>query len=148
MSKGLEVATVEERSSIILQAVNFKGQPLKEPIRSSECELVSYITGSRTQGSVQTRGQSQYKINYQPTIKGMHQLHVKVEGQHIKGSPFTVTVTSVVEKLGSPLLTIGGLKQPWGVAINPRGEVLVTEWVSHCVSVFSPTGERLQSFGT
>ena len=30
--KGLEVATVEERSSIILQAVNFKGQPLKEPI--------------------------------------------------------------------------------------------------------------------
>ena len=49
--KGLEVATVGERSSAVLQVVNFKCQPLKEPIRSCECELVSDITGSRTRGS-------------------------------------------------------------------------------------------------
>ena len=79
---GLEVATVGERSSAILQAVNLEGRPFNKPIRS-ECELVSDITGSRTRGSVERKGQSQYEISYQPTIKGRHQLLVKVEGQHI-----------------------------------------------------------------
>ena len=146
--KGLEVPTVGETSSAILQAVNFKGQPCEGPILSSECELVSDITGSRARGSVERRGQSQYEINYQPTIKGSHQLHVKVEGQHIRGSPFDVTVKLPVEKLGAPMLSIGGVERPRGVAINQRGEVVVTEWSGHCVSVFSPSGERLRSFGT
>ena len=145
--KGLEVATIGERSSAVLQAVNLKGQPLKKPIRSSVCELVSDITGSRTRGSVERRGQSQYEISYQPTIKGRHQLHIKVEGQHIRESPFTITVTSSVEKLSTPILTIGKLKAPWGVAINQRGEVVVTEWSGGCVSVFSSNGKELRSFG-
>ena len=146
--KGLEVATVGETSSAILQAVNIKGQPCEGPILSSECELVSDITGSRARGSVERRGQSQYEINYQPTIKGRHQLHVKVEGQHIRGSPFDVTVKLPVEKLGAPMLSIGGVERPWDVAINQRGEVVVTELGGHCVTVFSPSGEKLHSFGT
>ena len=146
--KGLEVATVGERTSAVLQAVNFKGQPLEEPIRSSECELVSNISGFRTEGSMERRQQSQYEISYQPTIKGKHQLCVKVEGLHIRGSPFTIAVISPVEKLGTPLIYINGVKYPWGVAINWRGEMLVTEFRGHCVSVFSPSGDKLRSFGT
>ena len=146
--KGLEEATVGETSSAVLQTINFKGQPCEGPILSSECELVSDITGSRARGSVERRGQSQYEINYQPTIKGRHQLHVKVEGQHIRGSPFDVTVKLPVEKLGTPMLSIGGVKGPMGTTINRRGEVVVTEWDGHRVSVFSPSGERLRSFGT
>ena len=111
-------------------------------------ELVSDITGSKTRGSIEKRGQSQYKINYQPTIKGRHQLHVKVEGQHIRGSPFTIAVTSAVNNLGTPLRNITGVKQPWGVAINQRGEVVVTEYAGSRVAVFSLKGERLWSFGT
>ena len=144
---GLEVATVGETASVVLEAINFKGQPSEIPIMRSECELVSIITGSRTRGSVERRGQSQYEINYQSTIKGRHQLHVKVEGQHIRGSPFEVAVKSSVEKLGSPMLSIDDVKGPWCVAINQSGEVVVTEWHGHCVSVFSPSGEKLWSFG-
>ena len=146
--KGLEVATVGATSSAVLQVFNSKGQPCEGPILSSECELVSDITGSRARGSVERRGQSQYEINYQPTIKGRHQLHVKVEGQHIRGSPFDVAVKLPVEKLGAPLLSIGCVKRPHSVAINQRGEVVVTDVGKHCVSVFSPSGERLRSFGT
>ena len=146
--KGLEVATVGETSSAILQTFSSKGQPCEGPILSSECELVSDITGSRARGSVERRGQSQYEINYQPTIKGRHQLHVKLEGQHIRGSPFDVTVKLPVERLGAPILGIGGVVRPWDMAINQRGEVVVTEYDGHCVSVFSPSGEKLLSFGT
>ena len=146
--KGFKVAVVGEKSRAILHAVGYESKPFVEPIKSLECELESEITRTRASCSVEGRGQSQYEISYQPTIKGRHQLHIKVEGQHVRGSPSSVAVKSPVEKLGTPILTLGGMRKPWGVAINQRGEVVVTECDEHCVSVFSPIGEKLRSFGT
>ena len=144
-SKVAKVAVVGEKCTAILQAINFEGELCKESIKSFECNYVSEITGIGASCSVERSGQSQYEINYQPTIKGRHQLHAKVQGQHIRGSPFSVAVKSPVEKLGTPIRTIGGVDGPWGVAINQRGEVVVA---GHRVSVFSPSGKELRSFGT
>ena len=150
IGKGAEFTVqVGERSTAILQAINFEGKPCEEPImKSLECEIVSEIADTRTSCSVEGRGQGQYKISYQPTIKGKHQLHIKVQGQRVKLSPFRVAVKSPVERLGTPIRTIGGVEKPWGVAINQKGEVVVTEYGGHCVSVFSPSGEKVRSFGT
>ena len=149
--KGVEVAAVGEKSTATLHVANYINNKLtgERSIRSLECELVSEITGTRASCSVERR-ESQYEISYQPTIKGRHQFHVKVEGQHVRGSPFSVAVKSPVEKLGTPILTICGLKEPRGVAINKMGAVVVvTASGKHCVSVFSSHGEEmLRSFGT
>ena len=144
--KGLEVAVVGEKSACILHAVNIGGMPCQEPIKL-DCELVSEIKDTKTSCSIERR-QSQYEISYQPTIKGRHQLHIRVEGQHIRGSPFSVAVKLPVEKLGTPILTIGGVGGPRGVTINHRGEMVVADQVSHCIHVLSPSGEKLRSFGT
>ena len=144
--KGTEAAVVGETATALLQVIDCRGQPCEELMLS--LDLVSELTGTRTQGRVERRGQSQYKISYQPTIKGRHQLHIKVEGQHIRGSPFSVTAKSPVEKLGTPLLTLGGVKKPCGVAIDKQGEVVVTERGANCVSVFSASGKKLRSFGS
>ncbi len=117
-------------------------------MESITCELESDITGTRARNSVERRGQSQYEISYQPTIKGRHQLHIKVEGHHIRGNPFPFSAKSPGEKFGAPILTIGKVEQPEGVAINQRGEVVVTVYSGHCVNVFTSSGERLRSFGT
>ena len=146
--KGVEAAKVMEKSTVLLQAVNYGGKSYEKPIMSLECELESEITFTRASCSVERRGQSQYEISYQPTIKGRHQLHIKVEGQHVRGSPFSVAVTLPIEKLGTPILTIGDMEEPWGVAINQRGEVVVSDRYRHCVSVFSPNGVKLRSFGS
>ena len=110
------------------------------------CELVSELTGTRARGSVVRRGQSQYEVSYQPTIKGRHQLHIKVMGEHIRGSPYRVAVNkSPDEKLGTLIGTIDLLNKPRRIALNQSGEVVVT-W--KYISVFSPSGEKLRSFGT
>ena len=135
------------KPSAILQAINIGGKPCEEPIKSLECEIVSEITGTRASCSVERRGQSEYEISYQPTINERHQLHIKIEGQHIRGSPFSVVMKLPVKKFGSPILTIDGMGRPRGVAINQRGEVVVTERYAHCVSVFSSKGKKLRTFG-
>ena len=145
--KYLEVAAVRKKATAVLHAACFTGEPCEELVGMIECELVSEITGSITKGSVERSGLSQYNISYQPTIKGEHQLHIKISGQHIRGSPFSIQVKSPIELLGKSVYTIGGMEQPWGVALNQQGCLIVTEHGRHCVSVFSPSGEKLQSFG-
>ena len=146
--KDAETAViVGNKSTAILHANSFESEPCEIPIRSLECKILSEIAGTSVSCSVERKGQSQYEISCQPTIKGRHQLHVKVEGHHVRGSPINVSVKSPVEQLGAPLQSIERVRRPRGVAINQRGEVVVTEVDGCCVSVFSPNGERLQSFG-
>ena len=111
--KVAETAIVGEKCTTILQAINFGGELCKESIKSLECNYVSERTGIGA--SCKRSCQSQYEISYQSTIKGRHQLHIKVQGQHIRVSPFSVAVKLPVEKLGTLILTIGGVKRPWGV---------------------------------
>ena len=125
--KGLEDAAVREKSTAIVFAVNHKGGPCMEPLKSLQSELVSEITGATVRGSVDKKELNMYEISYQPILKGRHQLHIKVDEQHIRGSPFTLAVKSPVEMLGAPIITIGGVVTPFGVTVNQRGEVMVTE---------------------
>ena len=146
MGRGLETATVGEKSSATVQAVSKKTCPCLEPITSLECELESILTGPRVRGEVKERGRGQYEISYQPVTKGRNMLHIRVYGLNIRGSPFDVKVVSPVEGLGVPIQTFGGFRTPQGVAFNRAGEMVISAGDS--VSVLSPNGAKLRSFGT
>ena len=53
-----------------------------------------------------------------------------------------------VDKLGTPNKIINDVRRPWGVKVNKEGEVIVAESGSNCVSIFSPTGEKLRTLDT
>ena len=146
--KGLEDVVVGEKSTAIVFTVDHEGGPYTKPLKSLQSELVSEITGATVRANVERKELNLYEISYQPTLKGRHQLHIKVDEQHISGSPFSVVVKLPVEKLGVPIQTVGGVVSPFGVAVNQKGEVVVTERNKHRVSIFSPSGKKLQSFGT
>ncbi len=146
--KGLELAVVGEKSTAIMEAISYNGEPCEEAVQSLQCELVSELTCATVRSSLERRGQGQYEISYQPNIKGSHQLHIKVDSQHIRGSPFPVAVKLPIEKLGTPILTIDWVESPCRIKLNQSGEVVVTEYNSHYISIISPTGVKLRSFGT
>ncbi len=136
--KGLEVAVVGKKSTAIMEVISYSDAPWEEPIQSFQCELVSELTGAITRGSLERIGQSQYEISYQPTIKGRNQLHIKVEDQHIRGSPFLVAVKLPIEKLGTPILTINEVD---GITFTQRWEVVVAERDRHCVTILNSRGQ-------
>ena len=146
--KGLKLAVEGERSFAILVNGDRNGQLCSTPMQIPTCWLESKISTNSINCTVTKLDDNLLEISYQATSQGSHQLHIKVEGEHIKGSPFTVLAKLPVQKLGTPIKTIGGLKKPWGVAVNQKGEIIVTENSAHCISIFSPTGEQLQSFGS
>ena len=146
--KGLEVATVGGQATAILYAIDADGKECEQPLVNTSCELVSDAGGTTAKAAVQKKEKNKYTISYQLTHRGRHQLHIKVEGVPIRGSPFAVIGRLSIQNLGTPIQTIGGVNRPWGVAVNQRGEIIVAECEGHCISIFSPSGEKIRTFGS
>ena len=143
--KGVEVAEVGERATAVLHVVDQIGKVCITPVKTLTCELVFNNTGKKVDCLVKNAEANRYEISYKATSRGRYRLHIKVEGKHINGSPFHVTV---IKKLGTPIKTINGVKEPCSVAVNQRGEIIVGERGAHCVSIFNSFGEKHRSFGS
>ena len=92
-----------------------------------------------------------YNISYFPRVQGTIKLLVKVNGEHIHGSPFAVIVKPFQVK---PVLCIGKkgsgegmLNSPIGVAVTTKDEAVVVDHWNHRVQVFASNGTFLRSFG-
>ena len=70
------------------------------------------IQGSTTKGAIDIKQGRYVEIKVTPERRGQHQLNVKVNGTHIKNSPFTVTVYMPPNLLVHPVATISGLERP------------------------------------
>ena len=140
--KGLEVATVGEQSTVAVHAIDAHGSMCAKPLPLISCELVPR-SGERMKCDMKPSKCSEYQVDYRPTRRGRHQLHIKVCDQHIRGSPFAVVVQA---KLEAPTRTITGLNEPWGVAVDKRGQIIIAESNGHCISIYSG-GKRIKSFG-
>ena len=146
--KGLEVATFGGQATAILHAIDADGKEYEQPLVNTSCELVSDAGGPTVKAAVQKKEKNKYTISYHPTHRGRHQLHVKVEGVPIRGSPFAVIARLPIQNLGTPIKTIDDVNYPLGVAVNQRGEITVAESDGSCISIFSPSGEKIITFGS
>ena len=140
--KGLEVATVGEQITATVHAIDSQGSKCAKPLPFISCELVP-SSGERMKCEVKPSKCSEYQVDYRPTRRGRHQLHIKVCDQHIRGSPFAVVA---LRKLEAPTRTITDLNEPWGVAVDKRGQIIIAERSGHCISIYS-SGKRIRSFG-
>jgi len=78
-----------------------------------------------TKARVQDNKDGSYKISYISKETGKCDLSVKVNEDHVSGSPFAVGVRQFK------------VDRPWGVAVNERDEIAVTEIGNDTIKVFS-----------
>ena len=147
IGKSLEVAVCGKKTTAIVHLLDKEGMICPLPAKSITCELTSDTNSDKVKGSVKKIKEGQFEIDYQPTCRGRYKLHIKLEGEHIKGSPFIVAVKLPVKELGEPVRSISGVNKPWGVVVNQRDEVVLVDKGKMCVSSFTSTGEKIQSFG-
>ena len=146
---GLKSATVQELTTVLVHAVDEDGKETKKPVKGLAAELVRITNATRAECQVRRAGGSKYEIQYQPATRGQHQLHIRINGKNIKGSPYTVMVAMPSPKsLGKPVRSIGNLQRPWGIATNSKGHIIVAECNGHCVSVLTPERQKIRSFGS
>ena len=107
--------------------------------------------GCVTQVKIDDNKNGIYKISYFPRNQGTIKLLVKVNGEHIDGSPFTVIVKPFQVKsvlcIGKEGWGEGMFQHPYGVAVSDGDEIVLADSDNHRVQVFDSNGTFLRFFG-
>ena len=145
-----EIRAIGSSVTIVVQAIDYLGNPChvsQDKAPQLQFSLSSVVSGT-PEDEYCTICESQYELTFTPNIKGLHYLHVMISGCHIRGSPFAIGVWSSAESLSCQISSRDLVISPWGITVNSKQDIVVTERDRHCVSVFSPNGRKVLSFGT
>ena len=159
---GLKSATVNHRTHVLVELRDSSGRPCSQRQNvTAKLELVPQATHtSRLQTTPTSQSQkiarvavsmtspSRYEVSYTAVSRGQHKLHVQVNDREINGSPFTITVYPDPTQLGHPVRVVTDLNYPYGITYNSRGEMIVSEWNGHRVSIFDIRGQKIRTFGS
>ena len=151
--KGTSEATVGLESQIVVITRKAEGEQCYE---ERDCVTVEIRNREghdcATKAQVQDNKGGTYNISYFAKETGTCQASVKVNGEHVRGSPFEVQVKPrqyrPVLSFGQQGSSAGMFNSPWGVEVNEKNEILLTDRGNNRVQVFSCDGTFLRSFGT
>ena len=135
---GLKTAIINQESKFTFCKHDTRGQLSPVPQHVS-AELKSLADNSVLRIRVVRQPPSTYELSYTPTIRGCHQLTVRVNNTAI--GTLEVFVQHPPTHLGAPVRVIKGVR-PMYIAFSDKGELFVTEhWDKKCTS-FDVQGQK------
>ena len=145
--KGINEAIVGLEAQLVVTTRNAEGQQCHDNYNSVSLEIRNR-QGDNCAADVQVQDNKDgtFKIKYFAKKTGTCSASVKVNGEHICGSPFEVEVKP---RQFRPVLSFGKriLKEPWGVAVNEQDEIAVSDVGNHKIHFFKSDGTHIKSFG-
>ena len=115
--------------------------------QDTPCEQKLDITATleHTDCEITEKGNGQYEITYLAYERGNYNLCIKINGKHIRDSPYPIAIIPSPKSLKEPLRVVE-LQGPSGVTTNSKMQLLIEN--SGNISVLSPEGEKISSFAT
>ena len=143
---GTKYATIGEQATVEVHAMTRRNKKCDERLNIT-AELVH--TKSRATIKCEVKQENgQHKITFQPARRGKHNLHIRINEKHIRGSPYPIAITPSPQSLRKPVRVVRGLNTPYGITTNSKGQIVVAERSGNCISVLTPEGEKMRTFGT
>ena len=140
-------ATFGEQKTVVLYAMSRQNK-IYEGALKLKAELEHIKSKDKVQCGVVAQQNGQHKINYQLVKRGKHQLHLTVNENPVRGSPFPIAVTPSVQSLNKPVRVVQGLDRPRNTSINSKQEIIAVHNNGTCVSILLPEGKKIRTFGT
>ena len=91
-----------------------------------------------------------YVASFVPQQVGEVKVSVFVNGEQIKGSPYSVMVRDYtsVNKPSKIVNNDGNMGKPWGIAFGKNGMMAVVDSSNHCVYIFDDEDQLVRKFGS
>ncbi|XP_068738535.1 E3 ubiquitin-protein ligase TRIM71-like [Montipora capricornis] len=150
--KGITEGTVGLEAEIVVTTRNARKEQCYQEHDRVTVEIRNREgRDSAIKSQIQDNKDGTYKILYFAKESGTCQATVKVNGKHVHRSPFEVQIKRrqfrPVLSFGKHGSAAGMLSRPWGVAVNDKDEIAVSETGNHRVHIFTSNGTHLRSFG-
>ena len=110
------------------------------------------FTGDVTAGEVRDNNDGSYMASFLAEQVGEGKLSVSINGEQIKGSPYSIVVKGrnyqAIDKPSKIVNNSGSMGNPWGVAFGRNGLWAVADWSNHCVYIFDDEDQLVRKFGS
>ena len=128
-----------------------EGEICNQADLKEQVELWIKPTKDVTNVCVEERGDGNLKLKFTPIVPGPYSVEVKINGEKLSTSPFTLAVKQrqlvVVGELDLKFNKGQVFKGPTGIAVNRQGDIAVVDNRGHCVFVFNKDGNCLKQIG-
>ena len=89
-----------------------------------------------------------FQVKFIPKVPGRCNVTVKINGDKLVNSPFTVQVKELQLEIMGELDLKGEIPQdPRGIAVNSNGLIAVAEYKRHCVLIYDKEGNFVRKLG-
>ena len=106
---------------------------------SQVCVQLKSFTGDVTAGEVKDSNDGSYMASFVAEQVGEAKLSVSINGEQIKGSPYSIVVGRNYQAIDKPSKIVnnnGSMGKPWGVAFGRNGLWAVADYSNQCVYIF------------
>ena len=107
-------------------------------------------TGEVTSAQVRDNSDGSYMAYFVAQQVGEGKLSVFINGQQIKGSPYSVVVQYDYTRVGKPSRSVnndGDMGTLWGIAFDNNGMWAVADFSKHCVYIFDGQDQLIRKVG-
>ena len=127
------------------------GEISNQPDLKQQIEVLIQPAEDVTQVTVCNTDNGRFEVKFIPKVPGAYSIEMKINGDTLANSPFTVAVKerelTVVGKLDLKLLEGERVDDLFGIAVNTKGNIAVTDNGKNCVYIFDKNGKCLRKIG-
>ena len=142
-------AIINKKVKLHIVSKDGKGQNYSRGGSKVVVELKS-STGGITVGKITDNNDGSYVASLVPEQVGEAKIVVSINGEQIKGSPYSIVVCRNYQAIDKPSKIVnnnGSMGQPWGVAFGRNGLWAVADQSNHCVYIFDDNDQLVRTFG-
>ena len=140
------------QAELILCPRTPEGEISHQPDLKNQIEVLIEPTKDVTDVNVSEKENGEFKVNFTPKLPGACSIEVKINGDKLPTCPFTMQVKErelvVVGELDIKLFQGDELQAPFGIAVNAKGNIAITDNQGHCVYILDKRGNCLRKIGS
>ncbi len=121
-------------------------------LKSPQIEVLIEPFKDVTNVNISEKENGEFKVNFTPKVPGAYSIEVKINGDKLPTCPFSMQVKErelvVVGELDLKLFQGDELRTPYGIVVNTKGNIAITDYNGHCVYIFDKEGNCLRKIGS
>ena len=138
-------------AKFILSPKTPDGEISNQPDLKQQIEVLIQPDKDVTQITVYNAEDGRFEVKFIPKVSGAYSIEVKINGDTLANSPFTLAVKerelTMVGELDLNLSEGERVGSLFGIAVNTKGNIAVTDFIKDCVYIFDKNGKCLRKIG-
>ena len=135
-------------AELILYPRTPEGEISNHPDVKNHIQVLIQPSKDVTNVNVSEKENGEFKVNFTPKVPGNYSIELKINGDKLPTCPFTMEVKErELVVVGELEVKEGKIKSLYGIHVNSKGTIAMTDSYGDCIYIFDKEGNYLRKIG-